>query len=167
MAAQSPLRPHPQGNINFTAGLLHLTLLFAYPAQTHRSQQWRKRFRQLNMLPHTCHYTTTSSHPIQCTSSSNSIYRSLNAATTSTDISTSAPQPWASRTGNTTEEPSSRNSRTTSLFQPNYPSAVGTITKLLTSSLPFSCHHMTPTTRHGSMNATTPPTGCPHKARQP
>ena len=40
----------------FATGLLHLTLLFAYPSNTQRSQQWRKRFRQLHVLPHTYHY---------------------------------------------------------------------------------------------------------------
>ena len=36
----------------FATGLLHLTLLFAYTSHTDR----RKRFRQLNMLPHTYDY---------------------------------------------------------------------------------------------------------------
>ena len=40
----------------FDAGLIHITLLFTYPSSTQRSQQWRKRFRQLHILPHTYHY---------------------------------------------------------------------------------------------------------------
>ena len=40
----------------FATGLLHLTLLLTYPSNTHRSEQWRKRFRQLQILPHTYHY---------------------------------------------------------------------------------------------------------------
>ena len=40
----------------FATGLIHITLLFAYPSTTHRSQQWRNRFRQLHILPHTYHY---------------------------------------------------------------------------------------------------------------
>ena len=46
----------------FTTGLIHLTLLFSYPSTTHRSQQWRNRFRQLHILPHTYHYHNFLSH---------------------------------------------------------------------------------------------------------
>ena len=40
----------------FATGLIHITLLFAYPSNTRRSQQWRNRLRQLHILPHTYHY---------------------------------------------------------------------------------------------------------------
>ena len=46
----------------FTTGLIHLTLLFSYPSTAHRSQQWRNRFRQLHILPHTYHYHNFLSH---------------------------------------------------------------------------------------------------------
>ena len=40
----------------FATGLIHITLLFAYPSNTRRTQQWRNRIRQLHILPHTYHY---------------------------------------------------------------------------------------------------------------
>ena len=58
--------------------------------------------------------------------------------TTSMDTSTLALQPLASPTGNTTDEPNSNSSKTTSLFQPNSLSATGTTTTQLTNSPPYS-----------------------------
>ena len=40
----------------FSVSLIHLTCLFAFPSQTHHSIQWRSRFKQLQVTPHTYHY---------------------------------------------------------------------------------------------------------------
>ena len=145
----------------FTTGLIHLTLLFSYPSTTHRSQQWRNRFRQLHILPHTYHYHNFLSH--------NSVYIKLYfnpthhiAVTTNMATFTSAPRPLAFPTGNTIAEPSSSNSTTISPYQQNSPYDIGIVTTVFTTAPPSSSHPMTPTIRPGSKNTTTLPTGCPH-----
>ena len=140
----------------FATGLIHITLLFAYPSTTHRSQQWRNRFRQLHILPHTYHYRTP------FTSNSTSTPHHHIVVTTSMDTSTSAPPPLAFHTENTTAEPSSSNCRTISQFQQNSPYAIGIPTTTFTTTPPFSSHPTTITIRPGSKNTITLPTGCPH-----
>ena len=144
----------------FATGLIHITLLFAYPSNTHRSQQWRNRFRQLHILPHTYHYHNFLS--------SNSAYIKLH-------FNPDPPQRCyhqhghfyvgstaigASPTESITAVPNSNNYRTTSPFPLSFPYATGIPTTISTTTPPSNSHPTTPTTKPGSRNTTTLPTGC-------
>ena len=146
----------------FVTGLIHITLLFAYPSTTHRSQQWRNRFRQLHILPHTYHYHKTFFPRIPFTSNCTSTPFHQIVVTTSMATSTSAPPPLAFHTENTTAAPSSSHSRTISQSRQNSPYAIGIPATTFTTTPPFSSHPTTLTITPGSRNTITLPTGCPH-----
>ena len=142
----------------FATGLLHLTLLFAYPSNTQRSQQWRTRFRQLQVTPRTYYY-----HHFL---SPNSVYIKLRFNIQpphrryhqhghfyigSTAIG--VPHRERNRRAKLKQLP-----KKTFPFQLNSPFATGSTATLSTSTPPFNFPHMTPMTKPGSM--TTSPTGC-------